>query len=517
MKKNILMIIKSIAIVMVVFLMYTNTLYAADNNKNQIITPEQFGAVGDGIVDDTKAMYNTFRYAGQNAGVTICFGAKKNYLISSGLTLPKTCIVDGNDSKITVKEIKSYTEGGNYSYQFFSEYKYNEHMNLVDWKNLTIDFSPTLLLNSAGKTKEYMLFRFHDLECFRMNNVNIISNGDERNCINLFKFSGQGKIYMDNCSFDIRHRGKVGSILWIQSTMDNGYYARISNCKFFSTCSDEIISAFCSGSHDIVFNGCDIEKRFYDTYYDSNQVLGKTWGPFINSVYQSKDIPKDTGITHMVTYQNCNLKYGPINENSEIYNTFCGLNSYYGDVAITKFLNCNIVASNIKSLVGGEQAVNNQFVTNIDSNEDFHNNIKAVFDSCNIAVKTSKYGLMTSNSSNLEISNSSIVTNKMIDYIWANERTVTEYQLKLVNNNISVTEANDFLFNVNKRAKEQYILINNNFIVQNAKSDLKLLKEDNSSKGYDDAYYTHDLGSFYNFYAINNKINNINIKDMNQY
>ena len=520
MVKGLVKIVKSVMIMACFLLVFGNNIVWASNKtevNSQIITPEQFGAIGDGVADDTIALRNTFDYACKNDGVIIRFGKNKNYLISSGITLPKTSILDGNDSQITVKEIKSYKNGGNYSYQFFSEYEYNKHANLLDWKNLTIDFSPTLLLNEKGYVKEYLLFRFYDLECFKMSNVKIISNGDKRNQINLFKFCGQGQIYMDNCVFDVRHRGIVGSALWIQSTLSGGYYARINNTSFYSTGSDEIVSIFCSGSHDVIFDKCKIEKNYYDTYYNKSQQLEKTMAPFINSVYQITQNGKIVNASHYVTYQNCELICRPINRNSDVDVTFCGLNSYYGDIALTKFENCNIIASNIGTMVGGEQAINNQFVTNISNNEIFHSKIKAVFDRCNMYITTGKYGLIKSNSSNLEICNSNVITNKVLDYNWANLKTVTSYEFKLLNNNIAILGDNDYIFTVNKRAKEQYKIINNNFILnEKMKDKVSLLMEKNTADGYDISIFTHEENARYHFQAIGNRINGEKINDIDK-
>lgn len=493
----------------------------AAKGNNEFITPEQYGAVGDGIVDDTEAFQKTFAYACENDGIVIKFGKNKNYLLSSGITLPKTSIVEGNNSKITVKEIKDFRRGGNYTYQFFAEYSYNVHSYLFDWKDLTIDFSPSLLTNEQGQAKgEYLLFRYYDLECFRMNNVKIVSNGDERNKIILFKFTGQGEIYMDDCSFDLRERGYIGGILAIQSTLSGGYFARINRTSFFQTGTDEIISIFCTEAHDVIFEDCKIEKNFYDTYYDQNQKLIKTQGPFLNSIYQKTEGDRESLTSeHHVTYKNCEMKCKPINANSDVYIPFCGLNSYYGDTAITNFINCDIEAYNISSIGSGEQAVNNQFITNIPNSKEFYERIKLSFDNCNIIVLTGEYGLLRSNSSNLEITNSNIMTNRMINYKDVNVGTVTSYQFQLINNVITMIGADNYLFVVNKNAKEQYHIVNNSFIIpgERTKGQVSLLKEENTKQIYDYVVFSHKVGSFYNFFAEGNMINGIQINNLNHY
>lgn len=77
--------------------------------KNGYATPEMFGAVGDGVTDDTKAIQNTINYGASNK-VNIEFGSK-NYLCESSLTIPNGHTnIRGSDERRTILTFKG-TDG----------------------------------------------------------------------------------------------------------------------------------------------------------------------------------------------------------------------------------------------------------------------------------------------------------------------------------------------------------------------------------------------------------------------
>lgn len=73
------------------------------------VTPEMFGAAGDGETDDTKAIQNTINYGASNK-VNIEFGSK-NYLCESSLTIPNGHTnIRGSDERRTILTFKG-TDG----------------------------------------------------------------------------------------------------------------------------------------------------------------------------------------------------------------------------------------------------------------------------------------------------------------------------------------------------------------------------------------------------------------------
>lgn len=62
------------------------------------VTPEMFGAVGDGITDDTQAMIDAIAKAASTGCFVYCFN--KTYLISGTIFIPEKVIMIGNKAKL---------------------------------------------------------------------------------------------------------------------------------------------------------------------------------------------------------------------------------------------------------------------------------------------------------------------------------------------------------------------------------------------------------------------------------
>lgn len=69
---------------------------------DKIINVAQFGAIGDGVTDDTEAIQKAMNYL--KDGMTIEFVTSKNYKINSMINIPSKVNVNGNDCKFKYTE-----------------------------------------------------------------------------------------------------------------------------------------------------------------------------------------------------------------------------------------------------------------------------------------------------------------------------------------------------------------------------------------------------------------------------
>jgi hypothetical protein len=74
--------------------------------KNTFVSVEEFGAVGDGITDDYKAIQNALDYAGNNGIRKVVF-QKRSYRITNILQVPSGVEIDGNGATILFDNVNN--------------------------------------------------------------------------------------------------------------------------------------------------------------------------------------------------------------------------------------------------------------------------------------------------------------------------------------------------------------------------------------------------------------------------
>lgn len=101
-------------------------------NAFDLFYPEIYGALGNGVHDDTTAIQAAIAAAASNGGGTVVFGANKNYLISSALTITannirlrgagaRTSLVTSNSTTADILQITGSGSFGSGTNIFFTE------------------------------------------------------------------------------------------------------------------------------------------------------------------------------------------------------------------------------------------------------------------------------------------------------------------------------------------------------------------------------------------------------------
>lgn len=76
--------------------------------EQPFVTPEQFGAVGNGTTDDQAAIQ-----AAVNTGFAVSFNNTKNYRVNSTVTLPDDCVIIGNGATLSTNALIAIFTLGN--------------------------------------------------------------------------------------------------------------------------------------------------------------------------------------------------------------------------------------------------------------------------------------------------------------------------------------------------------------------------------------------------------------------
>ena len=217
-----------------------NYVLSSDLSKFQAyVTPEMYGAVGDGITDDTAAIQATFDHKG-----LIIFAPNKTYLISATLVVDSYTTVDFNNSTIKAKADAEFIHIDSLECMIR-----NNRMGMMDeekdqniiLKNLILDN------NSVANTAEAGCIHFR-AENSSIENVRIKINGNNMWGIILFSANSDvliNKVFVNNDSIE----GSLGGCLWVRTGINNGRPTKnviISNSRFESSAKDEIVALMSS-------------------------------------------------------------------------------------------------------------------------------------------------------------------------------------------------------------------------------------------------------------------------------
>lgn len=275
----------------------------AVNIENVYVTPEEFGAVGDGVTDDSRAFTECF--ASANANHKYILLSNKSYLISNTLTnISNTNIIGINATIILgnntfTKQINNcvfsnitFSRAVNSDLPltenfYSSQFKY---CNFVDINYLFNNISPRI------NTLEHLLLDECNLQNTQLINVTNEFNGvvysinktlfyydeDYKQRTQIISGYIGGKFIFNNCTFS---KFEPDGIIELFGSLDNFEF---NNCYIhtYDNANTFILPNISSvEKQQITFNNCDISnnnKYLVDVYTTNNTVL-----PTVNIKYST--------------------------------------------------------------------------------------------------------------------------------------------------------------------------------------------------------------------------------------
>ena len=433
--------------------------YAKDNSISA------YGAIGNGIADDTQAFQSALNESG-----TLTLETGKTYRLTRGLLIPSSTIINGNNATILIDDLNFFMDTSNLSenngkglfyYQFFFPKNYSTTSELLEINDLSIIWNVSKKINHVNT---YYLFLINDIQSVNFQSVSITIKGNTNNSIQPIKFNTTAnEITLNNCSISNYCHGTDGSCIWFHANSLYGYpNVAINNSYFYSEAHDEIISAWGPYKKHINIENCNFLRNCVPCLGPDKKnvttnnicLVSKSTtslsGDYVNTVDASSSI----------TYTNCNFNITSQSESSKpLY--FITSSSYYGTPIKTYFKNCNINGSFSKGFISGESSSSETLSTI--SNSIYRTNIGIFFDKCNLNIDAPT--LITTRSTNTTFKNCYInTTNVLLDMLYADNKLLACSYFSFINNTIKTTNnISAFFKDLSSEQYNQLYVYNNVF------------------------------------------------------
>lgn len=277
------------------------------------VTPEQFGAVGDGMTDDTEAIQNAI-----NTHLPVVFKEGATYIVIS-FTLYNGCKLYGNGATLMRPNLKeapyNYTENQINSLRMFQITRaalgLNEFDLQVEFRDLTIDLN-AFTMWSPSDPKPYRLEQGVCIFC---------NTNSEYHHV---------KLLVNNCTF----KNNYASNIAVQNYCD----ITITNCKSIN-CFKGICTVVGDGNNIYIDNClCKSDYDFTAFWYEPNDY-----------VLLKNSVVNITNCTFLGQLQGITSRYGTFN----IANTY--IESTYIYFVSKIYTNCTIEST--KMVIIGENPI----------------------------------------------------------------------------------------------------------------------------------------------------------------
>lgn len=214
------------------------------------VTPEMFGAVGDGVTDDSNAIEQALS---SNKNIIMKSGAI--YKICRAIFPNTTKIhINGCGAKITADDTFSYTK--NECYAFF-QFQVNAK-NLTEFvvKNLDIDIKTNGILfgeRIIGDERFCPIFRIKNAKIILIDNCNWVVMSDTGNrAIVWVDGVCDERVSITNSNFENKCAGNAGGVIAIRMRNDlKDITSFMANCSLITDSCDELYSIQDMGASDL--------------------------------------------------------------------------------------------------------------------------------------------------------------------------------------------------------------------------------------------------------------------------
>lgn len=242
------------------------------------VTPEMYGAKGDGITDDATAIKTAF-----DSGSPVKF-SPKTYLVKSVLNVVKTPLIDGNGATIDVQ----LSTPSDASYGAIRALGNSAHSGTKRISNLKIE------INTPSATSgDFVAMQFNGYDVF-MDNVDIYIPSTSVNWHGLFCIND--RTVLSNVRIENLAAGNhQGGAFWVRGNLSDAHVFCV-NSVFISMAKDETIAFYgkSDGSTTVqtTLINCVIQRQ-----YSENFIADWTMAVYNNSSLLAKNCVIDSYTT----------------------------------------------------------------------------------------------------------------------------------------------------------------------------------------------------------------------------